>query len=78
MNKDERACLKLGEMVVRTIRELRAQAGSENGYARRKITFPGGEVYMLVANSLEVADALESGAAGVFGVVDAVPRSQVN
>jgi hypothetical protein len=33
-----------------------ASRGTETGYARRKFTFPGGEVHVLIANDGELAD----------------------
>jgi len=78
MTTEERQALKLGQMVVAMIKDLRALARDENSYARRKVTFPGGEVYLFVANNEEVATALERGPHVLFEVQNAIPRSETN
>ncbi len=77
MTHDDEQCLALGRMIVRMIRDLRV-VGNDEGYARRKVTFPGGEVHVLIANSTELADAMEAGARTKYNVTDATPPSQRN
>jgi hypothetical protein len=61
MNHDDEVCLRLGREVVRMIHDVRRLAKAETGYARRTITYPGGEVILFVANDPKLADAMEEG-----------------
>lgn len=78
MSDDERRCLALGQMVVQIIHDVRKQAGGDVAYARRAITFPGGEVHLIVANDHRLADLFDSAAAKVYDVANATPASEVN
>lgn len=78
MTRDDEVCLKLGREIVRMIRDVRSVAGNETGYARRKFTFPGGGVHVLIANDSELADLMELAASGKYNVQTAVPPSTKN
>jgi hypothetical protein len=78
MSDDEKRCLKLGQMVVRMIYDVRKQAGKDVGYARRAITFPGGEVHLIVANDARLADLFEKAADTAYEVATVTPGSEVN
>ena len=78
MTADEKRCLGLGQMVVRMISDVRKQAGSDAGYARRGVTFPGGEVHLFVVNDPQVADLFDAAAAQAYELMDAVPASEIN
>lgn len=78
MSDDEKRCLALGQMVVRMIHDVRKQAGSDAGYARRSVTFPGGEVHLIVANDSRLADLFDEATAKAFDVADATPASEIN
>ena len=70
MDKHDQACLKLGREVVRMINDLRKRVpAGDVGYGRRHIFFPGGDVYLIVASSGELAAAMEAGAAKDFAVM---------
>lgn len=78
MTADEEQFLKIGREVVRMIHDLRSASGQTRGYARRKFTFPGGEVHLLIANEKRLADLFDAVAAGVYDVAEATPPSQRN
>ncbi len=78
MSDDERRCLKLGQMLVRIIHDVRNQAGKDAGYARREITFPGGQVYLIVSNEEKLADLFDKAVASAYDIANATPGSQVN
>jgi hypothetical protein len=77
MTHDDEQCLNLGRMVVRMIRDLQI-AGNDAGYGRQTVTFPGGEMHVILANSAELADAMEAAAREKYDVKDATPPSQRN
>jgi len=77
MNHDDEVCLKLGREVVRMIRDIRKTAGVGSAYATRKLTFPGGEVYMLLANQKELIDLMHAAAEEKYAITGAIPPSQV-
>ena len=78
MSDDEKRCLALGQMVVRMIHDVRKQAGADVGYARRRITFPGGEVHLIVANDVRLADLFDVAAAKAYEIVNGTPASEIN
>ena len=78
MTKDEEQCLKLGQEVVRMIRDLENVTKGETGYARRNLTFPGGKVYMLIANNPKLADSMEAAATTHYNVESVRPPSTMD
>jgi hypothetical protein len=78
MTKDEKTCLALGQMISRMISDLRKQAGSEPGYARRAVTFPGGQVELFVVNDPKLANLFDRAADMAYNVENATPASEVN
>jgi len=67
MTRDDMACLNVGREVVRMIHELRAKAKQDIGFTRRSISFPGGEVILLICDT-EVAETAEKAIAAKFTV----------
>lgn len=78
MTHEDDQCLKLGKMVLRMIRDLAITAGRETGYARRGVTFPGGEVQLLLVNDPKLADLMEAVADKNHAVESVTPPSQRN
>ncbi len=78
MTREDDQCLKLGKMVLRMIRDLASTAGRETGYARRGVTFPGGEVHLLIVNDPELAELMEQSADKNYAVKSITPPSQRN
>ncbi len=78
MTPDDEQCLKLGREVVRMIRHLMQAGQGETAYARRCLTFPGGEVYLLLANDPTLADVMDKAAASTFQVENVTPPSEIN
>lgn len=78
MTKDDEACLKLGREVSRMIRDVVATPGGDTAYGRRRITFPGGEVHLLIAKDSTLADVMEAAADKMYDVETITPRSQTN
>jgi hypothetical protein len=77
MSKEEKTALGLGQMVSRMIADLRKQAGTETGYARRTVTFPGGEIQLFIVNDSRLSDLFDKTADAAYRVVNAVPASQL-
>lgn len=77
-SRNDQQCLALGKDILRMINDLRKTAGADAGYARRKITFPGGEVHMLICNTKALADMMEKAVAEELHVTTAAPPSEVN
>lgn len=77
MSHDDEVCLKLGREIVRMIRDLRV-AGADAGYGRRKFTFPGGEVHVVIANDAKLADLFEAAASRDYAIETVTPPSQKN
>lgn len=75
MSRDDEQCLKLGREIVRMIADVRKVTQGETGYARRKLTFPGGEVHVLIANDTKLADLFEKAAAASYHIANAIPPS---
>lgn len=78
MTRDEMQFMKLGREVVRMIRDVRAVAKDETGYARRQLTFPGGEVTIFVVNDKRLADLFDKASAAVHEIAEAIPPSTRN
>jgi hypothetical protein len=78
MTRDDEACLKLGREVSRILSDLRKVAGDETGYARRRITFPGGAVDLFLVNDPKLGDAFEAAASAGYTVHTVVPPSARN
>ena len=78
MSRDEEQFLKLGREVVRMIRDVHSVPKGDVGYARRRFTFPGGEVHLMIANDARLADAMEAAAAKQYDVQDLTPPSARN
>jgi hypothetical protein len=79
VSPDDKACLKMGREVARMIADVRKVAKGDDGYARRKISFPGGSVHMFLANSDRLADLMDSAANGHYESVTTVtPPSELN
>lgn len=79
MTRDDEVCLKLGREVVRMIHDLRKRVpAGDTGYGRRKFTFPGGEVQLILAADSELADCMENAAAATYDVQSVTPTSEVN
>lgn len=78
MTKDDEVCLKLGREVVRMIHDVRKASGDETGYARRHITFPGGDVHMLIVNDGALANLMEAAADKNYNVISTTPPSKRN
>jgi hypothetical protein len=79
VTKDEENCLKLGRQVVRMIRDVRAVVEThQTGYARQRITFPGGSINLFVVNDDELADVFDAAAARRYDVKDTAGPSQLN
>ena len=78
MTHDEKICLGLGHQLLRMVHDLRKTTQGETGYARRKLTFPGGEVHLLVANDEMLADRFEFVASENYDVHSVTPPSQLN
>jgi hypothetical protein len=76
MTREDEACLNLGREVMRMIIDIRAVTTTEHAYARRRFTFTGGEVYVLIANDAVVADHMEHAAEAQFDVVTVRPPSE--
>jgi hypothetical protein len=70
--------LSLGREIVRMIHDIRRVSKNETAYARRKFTFPGGEVHLLLANESQVADLMEASVSREYDVKSATPPSQTN
>lgn len=75
LSRDDQAFLSLGREVSRMIGHLKATAGTEPGYSRRHITFPGGDVFLFTVNTSELADRLEVFIADKYKIQDAQVRS---
>jgi hypothetical protein len=75
---DDKVCLKLGQEIVRMIRELQQVTKGERGYLRRTLRFPNGEAHLFIANNAELADLLEMAASGEYVVDFVTPPSQCN
>jgi hypothetical protein len=79
---DSAALLALGAMVVRAINDLaaaRAGRGTQPGYTRRTITYPGGSVVMMLCSNAEMADIFEAAALVAYNGVDTItPKSEIN
>jgi len=60
------------------IHDLRKTTQGKTGYARRRLTFPGGEVHLLVANDERLADRFEFVARESYDVHAVTPPSQLN
>lgn len=72
MSNDDLACLHLGRDLVRKIHDLQAMAKDRgNAYAERRITFPGGEVVLLVCSPI-VAAAAKRGIEQAYHTVETV------
>jgi hypothetical protein len=78
MTRDDETFLKLGKEVVRMIQDLRQVSGGETGYTRRCLTFPGGEVHVILANSPQLTDLFETVVAGEYNVESAIPPSRAD
>jgi hypothetical protein len=78
MTHEDEQCLKLGQMVVRMIRDLAALPPGDPAYARRGVTFPGGEVILFVVKDSSLADTIEAAAARDYAVESVTPKSQTN
>lgn len=78
MSRDEEQCLKLGQMVVRMIRDLQATPADDVGFARRAVTFPGGEVHLFVVRGSELAEKFEKAADRDYSVETVIPKSAIN
>jgi hypothetical protein len=78
MSRDDEECLRLGREIIRMIHDVRKVAKEETGYARRKFTYPGGEVHIIVANDARLADIMDQAASKAFQVTEATPPSAVN
>jgi hypothetical protein len=78
MSRDDEQCLKLGQMVVRMIRDLAAVPPQDAAYGRRTITFPGGEVILFVVKDSKLADCFETAAGRDYAVASITPKSQTN
>jgi hypothetical protein len=60
---------RLGQEIVLMMGELRANMGSDtNGYARRRFTFPGGEMHLMLCSNSTVADVMDQAAAARFDI----------
>jgi hypothetical protein len=75
---DDEACLRLGRMLVGMINDLALSAGADKGYGVRKLMFANGQVYLIVANDLDLVELMEGAAAAVFDIKHVTPRSQSN
>ncbi len=78
MTSEDQACLNLGKMIVRMINDLTRVAGDDTGYARQRISYPGGEVFLCIARNEELVRIWEEAAERVYKVIDAIPPSQAN
>lgn len=79
MTADEETFRYLGRELVRMIHDVRqiAQNGDVS-YVRRLLSFPGGEVEILLASNSALADRMEEGAKRRYDVHEATPPSQLN
>lgn len=78
MSHDDEQCMRLGREVVRMVRDLARATGSDTGYARRGVTFPGGDFQILVVNDPVLADQMEAVADEKYAVQTVTPHSQRN
>lgn len=79
MSTEEKELIKAGRELHRMISDLRtAAANGEATYCRRVISFPGGQVHLMMTTDDEVAAYMESGIAGSMEVVSRTPASEVN
>lgn len=78
MSSEEKACLAMGQELLRMIRDLHSAARSDAGYSRREITFRGGAVILLLANKPELADLMEAAVDARYAVAETTPPSQLN
>jgi len=78
MTKEEHSLMRLGKMVADMIAEVRALPDEDTGYACRRITFPGGEVHLIICLDAELVRHMEMGAAKAYDVIEKTPKSQTN
>lgn len=78
MSHEEEQCLKLGQMVVRMIRDLAELPAQDAAYGRRTVTFPGGAVHLFVVKEKNLADVFEAAADKNYSVESVTPKSQTN
>lgn len=78
MSSEEKACLAMGQELLRMIRDLHGAAGVDAGYVRREITLRGGAVTLLIANKPDLADLMEAAVGAGYAVADTTPPSQLN
>jgi hypothetical protein len=76
MTHDDEVCLKLGREVVRMIRDVQTTAQADAGFARRRLTFPGGAVHLFVVNDEELADVFERAACDEYSVRTVKPPAR--
>jgi hypothetical protein len=76
VTQDDETCLKLGREIVRMVHEMNALG--ETAYTRRTFTYPGGAVYLFVANNAELAAVLDAAAIRQYDVITLKPPSQTN
>lgn len=74
MSREDEQYLNLGRMVATMIVEIKQRVPSGDvGFARRSVTFPGGEVVLFVVSETELADRMEKGAETGYDMVDMPP-----
>lgn len=78
MNREDKALLGMGKQVVRMINDLRKTSGRDAGYAIQKVSFPGGHVYLMIANDKALVDRMERAVESGYAVENAIPPSTVN
>jgi len=78
MTAEEQACLRLGREVARMIHDVRKASGSYVSYARRKFTFPGGSVEILLTNDSNLATVMELAVKEGYAVESITPPSERN
>ncbi len=81
--KEAQVYMDLGREIVRMIRDVRSvvdKAGVAGGvsYSRRKLTFPGGAVEVVILSDSSLGDLFERACAERMDVEDSTPRSEVN
>jgi hypothetical protein len=77
--KHDKQLHALGDHILGIINDLQVAVPSGDvGYGRKRITFPGGEVYIIVVKGERLADAMEKAAEDSYRVESVTPRSQRN
>lgn len=82
MTREDEQCLRLGREVVRMLCDVLKvkQQGSvgDTAYARRTITFPGGQFDVFVVTDSSLAAVFENAASQAYEVQTVTPPSQVS